>query len=190
MDYYELNLQKKKEIEDGLLELLQHVPFPQITVTDLARHLGMSRKSFYHYFPNRDSCLESLIDRTIQEAALYVMVNTRPGHYSAYSPEAYLANLEYWKGKAPFLTAICRNSLEAVFLSRYMGYALKEEIKLPLRMQTEEVAFDEDILLFYASGQVALLMRWCQRDFQPSAEEMARKYVRLMYSPLIRREDL
>lgn len=189
MDYYELNLQKKKEIEDGLLELLQRVPFQQITITDLARHLGMSRKSFYHYFPNREACLESLMDRMIQEAAIYVTVNAYPEYFLAYSQAAYVKNLEYWKSKSQFLNAIALNALDAVFLHRYIRYIMREDKTLHTLLSTTSVEFDEDILLFYASGQLSLLMRWCQRGFTPSVEEMAQKYCRLLHTPLIQTEE-
>lgn len=182
MDYYELSLLRKKEIEDGLLELMEHSPFSQISITSLTQHLGMSRKSFYHYFPGKEACLESLIDRMIRDAALYVATSfPSPGHELPH----YIQNLEFWKGQHVFLKAIAENELDSVFLHRCMVHIMKEEKNMQDLMQTPELEFDEDILLFLVSGQISLLMRWCQRGFVPSVEDMARKFMRLLRTPLI-----
>lgn len=185
MDYYEQNLQKRKEIEDGLLELMQNVPFRQITVTDLSRHLGMSRKSFYHYFPNREACLESLMDRMIQEAALHVVVTSR-GFSVALAD--FAANLEYWKTRQTFLNVVVQNQLHEIFMERNIRFVKDNKI-LNAMLTLPDAELDEDILHFYASGYLSLLLRWQQRGFTPPAEEMACKYLRLLCTPLIQPEE-
>ena len=71
MAHAELFLQRQERIESALLELMQIIPYQQITVTDLTKQLGISRKSFYYYYSSKESCFESLADRLIQESALY-----------------------------------------------------------------------------------------------------------------------
>lgn len=185
MDYYEQNLQKKKEIENGLLELMQRVPFQQITVTDLARHMGMSRKSFYHYFSNREACLESLMDRMIQEAALHVATTSRG---FSIAPADFVINLEYWRMQQPFLNAVAQNQLHDVFLERHIRFVKDNRVLYSL-LTLPDAEFDEDVLHFYASGHLSILMRWLHRDFTPPAEEMACKYLRLLCTPLIQPEE-
>lgn len=186
MDYYQLQLERKETIENGLLELLKSVPLSQITVKMLAEHLGMSRKCFYHYFSGKEACLESLMDRTIQEGALYVAVTPSDADVSL---QPYILNLEFWKEHRHLLEAITQNELNGIFISRCMAHHLREDKTLHVQMGTSDVEFDEDILLFLFSGQISLLMRWCQRDFEPSVEEMARKYKRLRQMPLIQRTE-
>lgn len=186
MDYYERNLQRKRAIENGLLELLQQFSFSQINVTRLAEHLGISRKSFYHYFSNMEACLHSLMDRMIRDAALHV---TKMSDKSDYTLESYTCNLEYWRSQNAFLTALCQNQLDTVFLRRYISHSMQENRTLQTLMDAPGVEFDEDVMLFYASGQLSLLLQWCRRGFEPSAEEMAKKFLRLLCSPLIRTEE-
>ena len=183
MKYYELGLQRKKEIEDGLLELMVQQAFWSITVTQLTKHLGISRKCFYDYFPDKEACLESLIDRKIQEAALYVTVS-QPNAGNRMS--RYIMNLEFWKEQHIFLGAIHNNHRHEVFLNRCMQHVIKEEKALHASMDTPEVKFDEDILYFCINGELGLLIRWYLRGFDTPVEVMAKKCMRLHLEPLIK----
>lgn len=48
--------------------LLEHRLFGEISVDDLARGAGISRPTFYFYFPSKDAVLLTLFDRMIQQA--------------------------------------------------------------------------------------------------------------------------
>jgi TetR/AcrR family transcriptional regulator, ethionamide resistance regulator len=49
--------------------LLEERPLSEISVEDLARGAGISRPSFYFYFPSKDAVLLSIVDRIVEEAA-------------------------------------------------------------------------------------------------------------------------
>lgn len=51
-----------------LERLLQDRPFTEISVDDLARGAGISRPTFYFYFPSKDAVLLTLFERVILEA--------------------------------------------------------------------------------------------------------------------------
>ena len=70
--------------------LLAHRPLAAISVDDLARGAGISRPTFYFYFPSKDAVLLSLLDRVVAEAdaALHEAFGEsgsaqRPGHSGA-----------------------------------------------------------------------------------------------------------
>ena len=48
--------------------LLEERPLSEISVEDLARGAGISRPSFYFYFPSKDAVVLTLIDRLVEEA--------------------------------------------------------------------------------------------------------------------------
>ncbi|MEW2385984.1 TetR/AcrR family transcriptional regulator [Micromonospora sp. NPDC047707] len=54
--------------------LLGERPFADISIDDLARGAGISRPTFYFYFPSKDAVLLTLLDRVIEEA------NAAAGH--------------------------------------------------------------------------------------------------------------
>jgi AcrR family transcriptional regulator len=49
--------------------LLEERPLSEISVEDLAKGAGISRPTFYFYFPSKDAVLLTLVDRTVEEAA-------------------------------------------------------------------------------------------------------------------------
>jgi AcrR family transcriptional regulator len=49
--------------------LLEERPLSEISVEDLASGAGISRPTFYFYFPSKDAVLLTLVDRIVEEAA-------------------------------------------------------------------------------------------------------------------------
>ncbi len=181
MAFTELSLRRQEEIEAALLERMQNTPYQQITVTDLTKQLGIARKSFYYYFPSKEACFESLTDRLIQESALHV---SRKQTDDQEIVQIYEENLRFWISQKLFLNLVIRNNLGHILLARTMHHIRREEKLVQLLLGTPSMEFDEDILLFYVTGQQGLLLNWCAQGFPLSVEEMARKYLRLMHSPL------
>jgi AcrR family transcriptional regulator len=49
--------------------LLEERPLAEISVEDLARGAGISRPTFYFYFPSKDAVLLTLVDRMVEQAS-------------------------------------------------------------------------------------------------------------------------
>ena len=182
MGYYELSQQRKTEIENCLLDLMTQIPYAQITVKDLAQKLHCVRKTFYHYFPNKQACLESLIDRIIGECSQF-LVQTLPEQPSLY--DIYHGRLTFWMEHRAFLEALIRNDMSALFLVRILGYIRREDTCLKEQYLMIKVQCDEDVLFFFMSGELYLLLKWCGEGFTLPIEEMTQKYLRLVQEPML-----
>lgn len=172
MDYYELSLKRRQEIEEGLLELLRTQPYEKVSVTDIAAHMGMSRKSFYKYFSGKDDCLVSLFDRVIQEAALHVVSGVMAHTDTVGIWQEYL---RFWQTQQVLLEVVENRQLERILLQRYLYYTQTEERYAQVVPGIASNSQDEDVLRFFLTGLVALLLAWCRRGFTPGVEEMAKK---------------
>jgi AcrR family transcriptional regulator len=66
-------------------QLLEHRPLADISVDDLAKGAGISRPTFYFYYPSKDAVLLTLFERVIVEAdsALETMVANPPADLKA-----------------------------------------------------------------------------------------------------------
>lgn len=66
-------------------QLLRDRPLADISVDDLAKGAGLSRPTFYFYFPSKDAVLLTLFERVIMEAdsALETMVANPPADLKA-----------------------------------------------------------------------------------------------------------
>ncbi len=61
--------ERERAILATAARLLEERPLGEISVEDLARGAGISRPTFYFYFPSKDAVLLTLIDRIVVEAA-------------------------------------------------------------------------------------------------------------------------
>ena len=46
---------RQRQIEDCLYENLLHTPWQSISVADICRQVGISRKAYYNYYPDKDA---------------------------------------------------------------------------------------------------------------------------------------
>ena len=58
----EQSFQRQRELEQGLLAMMEHHRFEEISVSDLCDRLNIPRKSFYRYFSSKDG--KSLVEET------------------------------------------------------------------------------------------------------------------------------
>lgn len=61
--------ERERAILETAERLLEERPLSEISVADLAAGAGISRPSFYFYFPSRDAVLMTLVDRMVAESA-------------------------------------------------------------------------------------------------------------------------
>lgn len=184
MAYYDFGLQRKQEIENNLLLFMEAIPYDRISVKDLTDNLQIARKTFYHYFHNKQACLESLIDRIILESNLALISLPE----NAAPQQIYRKRLQFWVQNKAFLDAIFRNNLSFLFIERAMLYVRQEDNSIQARLSTNALTCDEDILYGYLSAQVCLILKWCREGFSRPLEEMVQISLRLAQDPLLPRE--
>jgi AcrR family transcriptional regulator len=59
---------RERAILETAESLLEERPFHEISIDDLARGAGISRPTFYFYFPSKEAVLLTLVDRMVEEA--------------------------------------------------------------------------------------------------------------------------
>ena len=59
--------QSRNKIARGLLQVMEQYDFKDITVTQIAQEAGLSRKTFYRLFSDKDEVLEAILNRLSQE---------------------------------------------------------------------------------------------------------------------------
>ena len=174
---------RQRQIEDCLYQNLLHAPWQSISVADICRQVGISRKAYYNYYKDKESCFFSYIDRVIRDIVLETSQSLPD---SATPLMATTALLEHWKGKKELLDILVKNQLLYYLTSRTIHYVLTEDHSVMELMDTEDTPTDSDILSCYSAIQFTLILQWYHRGFDTPAEEMAKKFLRLLYEPLIK----
>ena len=176
---------RQRQIEDCLFENLQHVPYQSISVSDLCRQVGISRKAFYNYYPDKDACFCAIVDRLIRES----MLRSAAVSSEASLMETVTVMLDFWKDQKNFFDIMMRNNLYHFFLLRNIDYVMKEDRSVLELLSTPEVRSDMDILACYVASTITLVLQWYFRGFNTPTEEMARKLLRLLHAPMFSQND-
>lgn len=173
---------RQRQIEDCLYENLLHTPYQSISVADLCRQVGISRKAFYNYYHDKEDCLNAIVDRILRDAILHV-TTTLPD--SATPLETTMVLLDFWKDQKSLYDILFRNNLLSILMERHILYILKEDRSVLDLLSTPDVKSDTDILSCYVACQITLVLQWYLRGYDTPTEEMAKKLLRMLHAPMI-----
>lgn len=172
----EQSARRQRWIENGLLELMLRRTFDCLTVSDLCRHLGLPRRSFYRYFRDLPDVLDSLLEHTFQDMG----VSDRP-----LTLEEFAENYRFWMDRRELLDALRRSGMSRMlfeYTARYTGTDTIRDHIVP----AGDLEMGREASTFIISGFISLVITWHADGFRRTPEEMARIAWRLLFSPILR----
>lgn len=173
---------RQKQIEDCLYDNLLLRPYPSVSISDLCHQLDISRKSFYNYFPDKDSCFRSIISRKIHSCILRLTTEVPE---NAPVEAIIMVYLTFWKQQTGFLEIIVRNNLVQMLTDQCIHFLLEEnQIIMPF-LNTPQLKADTFVLSAFSTVQITLILQWYLQGFETPLEDMVRTYKRLFYQPLL-----
>lgn len=175
----EQSAQRQRELEAGLLSLMQTRRYEDISVSDLCDHLQIPRKSFYRYFSGKDGALHALLDHTLMEYPQTIMPDT-PAEIQ-HNVEEYF---RFWKGQKPLLDALYRSDLTTLLLHRAILLTVVNGSIAIRRTPEDDTTTHEHMVIFTLSGLLSLVIQWHQNGFRESIPRMAASASRLLTKPL------
>ena len=178
----EAAVSRQLKIEECLLQNMAQLPYDRISVADLCRQMGISRRLYYTYFPDKDACLISIIDRVVRES-IESLPDVPINSDSMFS--VTVAYLSYWREHADFLDLVVRNNLKALIVERSFLYFKNHEHNVLNLLNTPQFKADDSILWLYVAIRYVVLWQWHENQYALSVEEMAAKYLRMLKQPII-----
>ena len=178
----EISASRQRTIEECLLQNMVQHRYDHISISDMCRQMGISRRLYYTYFPDKDACLISLIDRILHES-----IDSIPITWSKKLPprEIIAEYLRFWRDHAVFLDVIEKNGMKSLLIDRSYHYFMNDGSIVLSYLNTPDVKSDNTILWLYSAIRFAIIFRWHEHKFDTPLEEMAIKYERLLKEPLI-----
>lgn len=150
--------------QQALAQLLQQVPYTQITVSALATRAGLSRRTFYRHYESIDQVLNELIATEITQLFKNIQ-KAKPQHFQA----VVYAYFDYWQAHLDFLKSLAANDLLPQLLTA-LTQATNESLLAKMFPQAEPY-----IYAFAAGGIWNLMVAWLQAGANDSPEVMAQK---------------
>ena len=160
----EISVQHQKQVTESLLELMQKMPYEDITVTQLCEAAGITRRIFYHLFSNKAGALNALIDHKILAIE----------SYGREIPNETLRFFCYWKDQKALLDALAENGMSGLLLERMIGCVLTEDYDVRYWLQRNGWSDNsKEVIIFGLSGLMGLVYSWYYEGYQRAPEEMA-----------------
>lgn len=158
--------------EECLVALMKEKPYMEITINDICEAMGTSRKSFYHFFRNKQGCLYALIDRLFYDFANYEL--PEDVELRGY-PARLIRQMVYQLETREVMDVLIRNNLFGM---------LNERLVLLIKENAEHSgvapnSFEEDSIVFYLCGVMGIRYNWHLSGYQRSIYEMAESISRL-----------
>ena len=174
---------QQRLFERTLLETTKQQPYQDISVSQLCQLSGLSRKTFYRLFENKEDVLVALIDHTLMEYEYFVGPSDSIGRDILNEPMNLFA---FWRRNKQLLDILDETNKTALLLERTVDHILREQREVRAHFGVDQEPYAEDALLFYISGMMSLVIRWYQSGFARPESEMTDLLNRLLYAPPVK----
>ncbi len=157
----------KRTIAAALLDLVEQKPLEKISVSDIVKHAGVGRQTFYNHFKDKNDLIFWIFLRTLSgEKALMAHAGLR-----VYLTKLYSEAQKYRR----FLMQACRqegqNALsDAIYEQTYHYYRNWIVLRHGKAVLNDEIEF---ALKFNAHGASDLYVQWAKDGMPGSAEVQA-----------------
>ena len=177
----EQSVQRQRELEQGLLDMMKYKRFEEISVSDLCDRLNIPRKSFYRYFSSKEGALHALLDHTLLEFYDTGSIEGLRGG----TPEGDLKRLfHFWKERQALIGAMLHSNLSGMLVERAVSLAKQEEL-MPGYVKDWENMMQNIAMSFVVCGLMSMVIQWHREGYRISAEKMAQAAVAMLSRPLI-----
>ena len=177
----EQSVRRQRELEQGLLAMMVHHRFEEISVSDLCDRLNIPRKSFYRYFTSKDGALYALLDHTLLEFYDTGRIEGLRGGTPTGDLERFF---KFWKDRKQLLDAVKYSSLGGILVERAVSLAKQEEL-MPGYVKAWEENMKDVAMSFVVCGLMSMVIQWHSEGYQIPTDQMAKTAKTMLSRPLI-----
>lgn len=172
----EKTAEQQKQFEQCFLQMMMEYHYDEITISDLCRRAGLSRKIFYRLYEKKADILYSMIDRALMESDYYVPEESvGPGELHRF--------FAFWRTQKDLLDALLKHQNSSLLTDRAIRFAMREEGSPVRTFGADAEKGRYEAIVFYLSGIFSVLLVWHAQDFDKSIDEMATLMKDLLTAP-------
>lgn len=163
----EKTARQQQQFEKVFLQMMLESHYDEITISDLCRRAGLSRKIFYRLFEKKADVLYSLIDHCLLESSNY-----EPD--PAVGPGDLHRFFAYWRTQEALLDVLLKHQNSGLLTDRAVRFALNEDTSLVHTFGADAGKFGYEMIVFYMTGIFSLVLTWHQQGYPHTIDEMSK----------------
>lgn len=170
---------QQRLFEKTLLDATLTHSYNDISVSQLCQLSGLSRKTFYRLFECKEDVLLALIDHTLMDYVNFTGLSDTLGKDILNEPMNLFA---YWRAHKQLLDILSQTGKTALLLDRTILHIMNEQREVKKHFGVDGHPYAEEVLLFYISGMMSLVVNWYKSGFAHSEAQMAQLMNELLYN--------
>ena len=164
---------QQRRFEAAMLEMMKESLFEEISISELCRFTGLSRKTFYRLYDAKADVVYAMIDHALLEAGNYEPDQTvGPGGMHKF--------LAYWKSQKELLDVLKKNRISALLAQQAMEHIMREAPEIVRCFGADGDSHGRESMIFYVTGIFALVLDWHSRDFDLTIDDLSGLLMKLM----------
>lgn len=176
----ENSARQQRQFEATLATLLLEMPYDSITISELCRRAGLSRKTFYRLFVQKADVLCALLDHTFLD-------------FENYQPDVSVVGqgemhrfLAYWKEQKQLLDALTISLTSSLLAERAVLHVMKEDHTVRHSFVADSTPCCRETIVFFITGLFALVLDWHHQGYERCIDEMAQLLMSLLTTPPVK----
>ena len=170
---------QQRKFEECMMDMMLELPYDDISVSELCRRVGLSRKTFYRLFETKADVIYALVDhRIIDEASFTPEPGGRDGGLHRF--------FGYWRTQKKLLDALKAANISTMLTDRAIIYTMKEAPDARYMFGVKDPDQGWETVIYHLSGLFALVLDWHRRDFDRPLDELCDLVMELLNTPPIK----
>ena len=172
---------QQRQFEAAFVELMGKQLFEEISISELCRMTGLSRKTFYRLYDTKADLVYASIDHALLDAATYIPDPTvGPGGVHKF--------LDYWRYRKDLLDALSNNRASTILSQQAVIHVMTEAPELMRAFGAENLDHGRDLMVFYITGIFSLVLDWHFRGYDRTIDELSKTIMELLTTPPVKME--
>ncbi len=160
--------ESREKLVQALLRVMERYDYREITVTQIAQEAGLSRKTFYRLFKDKDEVLAWLFDESFQEC--FGRIKARDLHHYWDVVQVFF---DFWEERKELLTLMQKNRLLSRVIEQSYEYWIRVFAFVRSQETADSLALPLPYLLAYSAGGMhSMLFKWAEGGMTIPSEEL------------------
>ena len=140
--------------------------FEDISISELCRKTGLSRKTFYRLYEAKADVVYAMIDHAITDTATYIPDK-------AIGPGGMHHFLAYWRSRKDLLDVLDKNRISGLLQQQAILHVLNESPEIVDCFASGNPTMGREMVTYCIGGLFYLLLDWHRSGFERSIDEMS-----------------